>query len=75
MTTAEHIRSIASSKSEVTIAAVPWPLYKIVALVAGFVVAMVVGIVAMDMAPAVLTGAAIGTLIWIVLGSVQRARR
>lgn len=74
MTTAEHIRSIASSKSrEVTIAGVPWPLYKVVALVVGLIVALVVGIVSVNAAPAVLAGAA-GTLIWLVLGSVRHYR-
>ena len=73
MTTAEHIHSIASSKtSEVTIAGVPWPLYKVLALVVGLVVAVVVGVVAMSVAPAVLAGAAAGTMIWLVLGGIQR---
>jgi hypothetical protein len=72
MTTAGHIRSIASSKSpEVTIAGVPWPLYKVLALVIGLIVALLAGIVSMNAAPAVLAGAAAGTLIWLVLGSVQ----
>jgi hypothetical protein len=75
MTTAEHIRSIASSKSpEVTIAGVPWPLYKVVALVIGLIVALVVGVVSMTAAPAVLAGAGAGTLIWLVLGSVRHYR-
>jgi hypothetical protein len=75
MTTAERIRSIASAKSrEVTIAGVPWPLYKVVALVSGLIVALVVGIVSMTAAPAVLAGAAAGTLIWLVLGSVRHYR-
>jgi len=75
MTTAEHIRSIASSKSrEVTIAGVPWPLYKVAALVVGLIVALVVGIVSLNAAPAVLAGAAAGTLIWLVLGGVRHYR-
>lgn len=75
MTTAEHIRSIASSKtSEVVIAGVPWPVYKVVALVLGLVVTLVVGVVTLNAAPAVLTGAAMGTLTWLVLGRVQRLR-
>jgi len=76
MTTAEHIRLIASSKTrEVTIAGVPWPLYKLIALVAGLVVAAIVGVVTMNAAPAVLAGAAVGTMVWLVLGSVQHFRR
>ena len=75
MTTADHIHSIASSKtSEVTIVGVPWPLYKVLALVVGLVVAVVVGIVASSAAPAVLAGAAAGTVIWLVLGGIQRFR-
>jgi len=75
MTTAEHIRSIASSKSrEVTIAGVPWPLYKVVALVVGLIVTLAVGIVSVNAAPAVLAGAAAGTPIWLVLGSVRHYR-
>jgi hypothetical protein len=73
MTTAEHIRSIASSNTgEVTIAGVPWPRYKVVALVVGIVVTFVVGIATLNPAPAVLAGAAAGTLVWLVFGSIQR---
>jgi hypothetical protein len=73
MTTAEHIRSIATSKTtEVTIAGVPWPRYKVVALVVGLIVAFVVGVVTMNPAPAVLAGAASGALTWLVLGAAAR---
>jgi hypothetical protein len=76
MTTAEHIRSIASSKTtEVTIAGVPWPLYKVIALVVALSVTLVVGVVTVNPAPAVLAGAGVGTLAWLVLGTVQRLRR
>jgi hypothetical protein len=75
MTTAEHIRSIASSNTaEVTIAGVPWPRYKLVALVLGLVVMLLVGVATMNPAPAVLAGAAIGTLVWLAFGSLQRLR-
>ena len=64
VTTAEHIRAIASSKAEdVTIAGVPWPRYKVAALVLGVVAAVVVGIVTTAVGPAVLAGAAVGTLV------------
>jgi tetrahydromethanopterin S-methyltransferase subunit E len=73
MTTAEHIRSIASSNTaEVAIAGVPWPRYKIVALIAGLVVALVVGIITMNPAPAVLAGAAVAALVWLAFGSIRR---
>jgi hypothetical protein len=75
MTTAEHIRSIASSNTaEVTIAGVPWPRYKVVALIVGLVVALVVGIATMNPAPAVLAGAGVGTLVWLAFGSIPRFR-
>ena len=75
MTTAEHIRSIVTSKTtEVTIAGVPWPRYKVVALVVGLIVAVVVGVVTMNPAPAVLAGATAGTLAWLVLGAAARSR-
>jgi hypothetical protein len=75
MTTAEHIRSIASSKTtEVTIAGVPWPLYKVVALVVGLLVTLVVGVITLETAPAVLAGAGVGTLAWVVFGRLQRSR-
>jgi hypothetical protein len=75
MTTAEHIHSIASSKSaEVTIAGVPWPLYKVVALAIGLIVALVVGVVSLNAAPAVLAGAGAATLVWLVFGSVEHYR-
>ena len=73
MTTAEHIRSIASSNTrEVSIAGVPWPRYKLVALIAGLVVALVVGVVTTNPASAVLTGAAVGALVWLAFGSLHR---
>jgi hypothetical protein len=37
-------------------------------------VALVVGIVSLNAAPAVLAGAAAGTLIWLVLGGVRHYR-
>jgi hypothetical protein len=75
MTTAEHIRSIVDSKSpEVTIAGVPWPLYKVIALVVGLIVALVVGVVSATAAPGVLAGAAAGTVIWLVLGGIRHYR-
>ena len=75
MTTAEHIRAIASSNtSGVTIAGVPWPLYKVVALLTGLLVALVVGMVTMAAAATVLAGAGTTALVWVVLGTAQHAR-
>jgi hypothetical protein len=59
----------------VTIAGVPWPRYKVVALIVGFTFALLVGVLTMSATPAVLAGAATGTLAWLALGYLRRARR
>jgi hypothetical protein len=74
VTTAEHIRALGSPNPEMTIAGVPWPRYKVVALLVGLFVAGIVGLVMMTAAPAVLAGAAVGTAIWLVYGSAQHFR-
>lgn len=69
MTTAEHFRDAAShSGSTVSIAGVPWPTYKVVALLVGLLVFAVVGVATLSAAPAVLGGAAAATLTWAGLG-------
>ena len=57
-----------------TAAGVAWPLYKVAALLTGLLVALVVGIVTMTAGPAVLAGAGVTTLVWVVLGTAQQAR-
>jgi len=47
-----------TTRSEVQIAGVPWPVYKLVALVVGALVLMIVGIATASAAPAVLAAAA-----------------
>ncbi|HEY7054332.1 MAG TPA: hypothetical protein VH496_19680 [Mycobacterium sp.] len=75
MTTAEHMSAIASANtSRVTIAGVPWPRYKVVALAVGLLVGLVVGVVTLTAAPAVIGGAGAGTLVWLVLASVEHLR-
>lgn len=54
-------------RDEVLIAGVPWPRYKLVALVVGAVVLVAVGVVTASAAPAVLTAAAAGTAVWLGL--------
>lgn len=69
------MRAIASSNTAaVTIAGVPWPLYKVVALLAGLVLSVVVGVATMSVSTAVLTGAGAATLVWLVLGAAQHLR-
>lgn len=54
-------------RDEVLIAGVPWPRYKVVALVVGAVVLVAVGVVTASAAPAVLTAAASATAVWLGL--------
>ena len=61
-------------RDEVLIAGVPWPLYKLAALLVGTVVLIAVGIVTASAAPAVLTAAAAGTAAWVAL-RVAASRR
>ena len=76
MTTAENFRStVARTRSEVAVAGVPWPLYKLVALAAALAVLLIVGVATASAAPAVLAAAGAGTLVWLGLGRVHRARR
>ena len=80
MTTAEQFRAIVAPR-EVAIAGVPWPYYKVVALVAGFAVLLIVGVVTLNATAGVLAGAAVGTAAWLALGALapwcgaKRARR
>jgi hypothetical protein len=69
MTSVEHWRSaVQPDNSHVRIAGVPWPTYKLIALVVGFAVLAIVAAVTASAAPAVLSGAATGAVLWIVLG-------
>jgi hypothetical protein len=72
MTTAEQARSVvARTNSELPIAGVPWPVYKLVALAVGFLVLLAVGVTTTSAAPAVLSGAAAGTAVWLALGAFR----
>ena len=63
MTTAERHRS------DVSIAGVPWPAYKLVALAVGVLVLLAVGVVTADPAAAVLAAAGAATVVWLVAGA------
>ncbi|MGE2834539.1 hypothetical protein [Mycobacterium sp. SMC-4] len=66
MTTAEHARDVSAPRAAtVSIAGVPWPAYKAVALVVGFVTFALVALVASTAAPAVLTATGVATLVWV----------
>lgn len=57
-----------TSDDRVLIAGVPWPRYKLVALLVGLVVCAAVGVVTLQAAPAVLAGAAAATVVWLAHG-------
>ena len=75
MTTAEHLNdAVPRPASTVSIAGVPWPLYKVVALLVGLLVFVVVGLATAAMSLAVLSGAGVGALTWLAFGLVTSPR-
>ena len=60
--------------AQVPIAGVLWPLYKLVALALGLLTLVVAFLVTGSAAPAVLTAAAITTVVWVV-SAVRRPSR
>lgn len=68
MTSVEQVRAaLAAPGTQVCIAGVPWPVYKLVALLLGALTFVVVGAVTAQAAPAVLIAAATSTLVWLAL--------
>ena len=59
-------------RDEVLIAGVPWPVYKLAALVVGVLVLVGVAVVTTSAAPAVLTAAASATAVWLGFGVASR---
>jgi hypothetical protein len=75
MTSVEEVRAaLTSSGSQIWIAGVPWPLYKLAALVVGLLIFAVVGMLTAEAGPAVLTAAATSTVIWLVFGLRRNPR-
>lgn len=75
MTTAEQFRdAISQPTSEISVAGVPWPAYKVLALVVGLVVFGVVLLSTASASPAVLGGAAAASLVWLGMGLLYRLR-
>ncbi len=54
-------------RDEVSIAGVPWPVYKLLALAIGLVVLVIVSVATGSAAPSVLAAAAAGTVVWLAL--------
>lgn len=76
MTTAGNFRGTTTwVVRDVQVAGVPWPAYKVIALIVGALVAVVVGLATMSAAPAVLGGAAAGAVAWIALGAYRLTAR
>lgn len=68
VTTAGNFRSTAARVAcDVRVAGVPWPAYKLIALLVGALVFAVAGILTMSAPVAVLSGAGVGTLVWVGL--------
>ena len=61
-----------TTHTEIPIAGVPWPLYKLLALLVGALVVVMVGIVTASAGAAVLTGSAAAAVVW--LGGTLTAR-
>jgi hypothetical protein len=76
MTTAEQFRSAVThpASRELSVAGVPWPAYKVLALLVGMVVFAVVGAATASAAPAVLSAAAAATAVWLTCALRQRHR-
>jgi hypothetical protein len=76
MTTAGNFRStVARAACDVSIAGVPWPAYKVIALIVALVTFVVVGAWTLSAAPAVLAAAAAATASWVGFGVVCASRR
>jgi hypothetical protein len=64
-----------TTQSEVRIAGVPWPLYKLIALAIGLVVLVVVGASSASIGSAVVAASVVATAVWLglsIFGSSER---
>ena len=62
-------------RDEVSIAGVPWPVYKLLALAIGVLVLVIVAVATSSAAPSVLAAAAAGTVVWLALRPFQSSDR
>jgi hypothetical protein len=62
-------------RDEVSIAGVPWPMYKLLALTIGLIVLVIVAVATGSAAPSVLAAAAAGTVVWLALSPFQSSDR
>jgi hypothetical protein len=62
-------------RSEVSIAGVAWPVYKLLALGIGVLVLVIVAAATTSAAPSVLAAAAAGTMVWLALSPFHSSGR
>jgi hypothetical protein len=62
-------------RDEVSIAGVPWPVYKLLALTIGVIVLVIVAVATSSAAPSVLAAAAASTVVWLALSPFQSSDR
>jgi hypothetical protein len=62
-------------RDEVSIAGVPWPVYKLLALSIGLLILVIVAVATSSAAPSVLAAAAAGTVVWLALSPFQSTGR
>jgi hypothetical protein len=68
-------RQTMTVRDEVSIAGVPWPVYKLLALAIGLIVLVIVAVATGSAAPSVLAAAAAGTVVWLALRPFQSSDR
>jgi hypothetical protein len=73
MTTAQEFAqdlgdAVTRPAGTVSIAGVPWPTYKVAALLIGLIVFAVVAMTTASAAPAVLSGAGVAAIVWLTAG-------
>lgn len=61
-----------TTPTEVRIAGVPWPTYKVIALIVGVLALIVIGLLTGSASAAVLSAAAITTVTWAGLRAASR---
>jgi hypothetical protein len=68
-------RLVVTTPTEVRIAGVPWPTYKLVALAVGMIVLVIVDIATATVGPAVVAAAAATTVVWLALSVFSHDNR
>jgi hypothetical protein len=62
-------------RDEISIAGVPWPVYKLLALSIGLLILVIVAVATSSAAPSVLAAAAAGTVVWLALSPFHSSDR